>query len=253
MGISSEGDLEDLITKERKSGIFLTCLGFGTDNYKDAKMELLADKGNGNYSYIDNIKEAQKTLVHEFGGTLFTVAKDVKSQIEFNPAKVQGYRLIGYENRMLNTEDFKNDKKDAGDMGSGHTVTIIYEIIPTGVKSKYLKHGTSLKYTETSPTEATATNELATIKFRYKKPDGDTSKELEKTIADNLINWHNATENTRFSYSVALFGMLLKDSKYSGMGDYDVVKELAGGSMKFDTDGYREEFLKLVREAEQMK
>ncbi len=253
VGISSEGDLEDLITKERKSGIFLTCLGFGTDNYKDAKMELLADKGNGNYSYIDNIKEAQKTLVHEFGGTLFTVAKDVKSLIEFNPAKVQGYRLIGYENRMLNTEDFKNDKKDAGDMGSGHTVTIIYEIIPTGVKSKYLKHGTSLKYTETSPTEATATNELATIKFRYKKPDGDTSKELEKTIADNLINWHNATENTRFSYSVALFGMLLKDSKYSGMGDYDVVKELAGGSMKFDTDGYREEFLKLVREAEQMK
>lgn len=253
VGISSEGDLEDLITKERKSGIFLTCLGFGTDNYKDAKMELLADKGNGNYSYIDNIKEAEKTLVNEFGGTLFTVAKDVKSQIEFNPAKVQGYRLIGYENRMLNTEDFKNDKKDAGDMGSGHTVTIIYEIIPAGIKSKYLKQSDNLKYTETTTTRATENNELATIKFRYKKPDGETSKEIEKAITYNTINWHNATENTRFSYSVAMFGMLLGDSMYSGTSNFDVVKELAGNSMKFDTDGYRAEFLKLVGSAEQLK
>lgn len=187
VGITSDNKLEDLITKKRESGIYLTCLGFGTDNYKDAKMEMLADKGNGNYDYIDNIKEAEKTLVSEFGGTLFTVAKDVKTQIEFNPAKVQGYRLVGYENRLLNTEDFKDDKKDAGEMGAGHTVTIIYEIIPVGVNSKYLRATSNLKY-QTPTTNDDYADELATIKFRYKKPDGHRSKEMTHTIPDQTTD-----------------------------------------------------------------
>jgi Ca-activated chloride channel family protein len=253
VGVSSDNELEDLITKERATGVYLTCLGFGTDNYKDAKMEMMADKGNGNYDYIDNILEAQKTLVHEFGGTLFTVAKDVKAQIEFNPAKVKGYRLVGYENRMLNTEDFKDDKKDAGDMGAGHTVTIIYELIPVGVQSEYMRDADSLKYQKPQHTTATYTDELATIKFRYKKPDEEVSKEMVQTIADNTLPWEKATENTRFSESVAMFGMLLKESKYKGSSSYDDVVAMAGDSKHFDSEGYRAEFVRLVKAAKQFE
>ena len=163
--------MERLIEEKRKDGVFLTVLGYGMGNYKDSKMETLADKGNGNYAYIDNITEARKVLVNEFGGTLFTIAKDVKLQIEFNPAKVKAYRLIGYENRMLKNEDFNNDKKDAGDLGSGHTVTALYEIIPVGVESEFFKVD-DLKYQHTTvDPKAQNSKELMTIKFRYKKPD----------------------------------------------------------------------------------
>lgn len=251
VGITSDNELEDLITKKRESGIFLTCLGFGTDNYKDAKMEMLADKGNGNYDYIDNIKEAEKTLVSEFGGTLFTVATDVKTQIEFNPAKVKGYRLVGYENRMLNTEDFKDDKKDAGEMGAGHTVTIIYEIIPVGVNSDFLRTINNLKY-QTATATGDYADELATIKFRYKKPDGHRSKEMTHTIPDQTMDLINATENSRFSTSVAMFGLLLKDSKYKGNSSYAAATKLAENSMSQDKDGYRAEYIRLVKMAKKL-
>ena len=174
VGESSDDAMERLIEKERQSGVFLTVLGYGMGNYKDNKMQKLADKGNGNHAYIDGITEAKKVLVNEFGGTLFTIAKDVKLQIEFNPAKVQGYRLIGYENRMLAKEDFNDDKKDAGELGSGHTVTALYEIIPVGVESDFLKSVDPLKYQkETSKNKAASSDEIMTVKFRYKAPDGD--------------------------------------------------------------------------------
>jgi len=247
VGVSNENDLERLIEQKRGTGIFLTCLGFGTGNYKDSKMELLADKGNGNYSYIDNIQEAQKTLVSEFGGTLFTIAKDVKAQIEFNPGKVQAYRLVGYENRLLNEEDFKDDKKDAGDMGSGHTVTIIYEIIPVGVRSAYVRETNDLKYQHTG--NESYSEDLATIKFRYKQPDGDKSKEIVHTIADRTTRLANASENTRFAASVAMMGMLLKESKYKGTSRYDDVIAMAEAARSFDKEGYRAEFVRLARAA----
>src|SRR6187402_1550124 len=200
--------MERLIEGKRKDGIFLTVLGFGMGNYKDSKMEIMADKGNGNYAYIDNITEAQKVLVNEFGGTLFTIAKDVKLQIEFNPTKVQAYRLIGYENRMLKSEDFNNDKKDAGELGSGHTVTALYEIIPQGVESDFYKID-ELKYQKTKVTaDANETNELMTVKLRYKKPDGDESKLIVKPVMDGNITLSSTSEDFRWSASVAAFGML---------------------------------------------
>lgn len=251
VGISNDNELEDMITKERESGVFLTCLGVGTDNFKDAKMEMLADKGNGNYDYLDNIQEAEKTLVNEFSGTLFTIAKDVKAQIEFNPSKVQAYRLIGYEDRLLNEEDFKDDKKDAGDMGAGHTVTILYEIIPAGVKSEFVRDVNNLKYQVPATTTATYGDEMATIKFRYKKPDGNKSTEIVHPIADRTIDIENATEDTRFSESVAMFGMLLKDSKYKGSSEYKEVIAMAENSKSYDKDGYRAEFVRLVKAAKE--
>src|ERR1700753_635273 len=177
VGDSSDGDMETLITRERSSNVPITIMGFGMGNYKDSKMETLADKGNGNYAYIYNLTEARKTLITEFGGTMFTVAKDVKLQVEFNPAKVQAYRLVGYEDRLLAKEDFNNDQKDAGDMGSGHTVTAFYEIIPVGVKDDYSGSVDPLKYQKTSNPPATGSysDELITIKFRYKQPNSDAS------------------------------------------------------------------------------
>ncbi len=249
IGVSNENELERLIEQKRETGIYLTCLGFGTGNYKDSKMELLADKGNGNYSYVDNIQEAQKTLVSEFGGTLFTIAKDVKAQIEFNPGKVQAYRLVGYENRLLNEEDFKDDKKDAGDMGSGHTVTIIYEIIPVGVQSSYVRETNDLKYQRTTGNNESHSEELATIKFRYKKPDGDKSKEMVHTIADRTTRFASASENTRFATSVAMLGMLLKDSKYKGTSKYEDAIAMAERAKTFDKEGYRAEFVRLAKAA----
>ena len=178
VGASSDDELERMIEDERKSGVFLTVLGYGMGNYKDSKMQKLADKGNGNHAYIDGLNEAKKVLVNEFGGTLFTIAKDVKLQIEFNPAKVQGYRLIGYENRLLNKEDFNDDKKDAGELGSGHTVTALYEVIPVGVKDSFLKKVDDLKYqkNKTALNKASDNGEIMNIKLRYKQPDGDVSK-----------------------------------------------------------------------------
>ncbi|MBS1505161.1 MAG: von Willebrand factor type A domain-containing protein [Bacteroidetes bacterium] len=247
IGESSDGAMEKLIEEKRKDGVFLTALGFGMGNYKDSKMETLADKGNGNYMYIDSILEAQKALVNEFGGTLFTIAKDVKLQVEFNPAKVQAYRLIGYENRMLKSEDFNNDKKDAGELGSGHTVTALYEIIPVGVESKFFKVD-ELKYQKTKiDPKASASNELMTVKFRYKKPDGDVSKLIVHPLVDNNTAIEKTSDNFRWAASVASFGMLLRQSEYLNGFSEDGILRLAQGAKGEDKEGYRTEFISLVK------
>ncbi|MBZ0098066.1 MAG: VWA domain-containing protein, partial [Taibaiella sp.] len=253
VGISGDNELETLITKEKENGIYLTCLGYGMGNYKDSKLEILADKGNGNYAYIDNLQEAEKTLGKEFGGTIFTIAKDVKSQIEFNPAKVQAYRLVGYENRLLNEEDFKDDKKDAGDMGSGHSVTIIYELIPVGFKSGKVRGVTDLKYqNNVTGVSVPASAELATIKFRYKKPNGKTSMEMAHVVNTGMRNLYHAGVNARFATSVAMFGMLLKDSEHKGEATYDKVLALGKSGKSYDEEGYRAEYLQLVKKAAKM-
>jgi Ca-activated chloride channel family protein len=247
IGESSDGAMEHLIEEKRQDGIFITVMGFGMGNYKDSKMETIADKGNGNYLYIDSILEAQKALVNEFGGTLFTIAKDVKLQIEFNPAKVKAYRLIGYENRMLKNEDFNNDKKDAGELGSGHTVTALYEIIPVGVESKFFKVD-ELKYqtTKLDPTNAN-TNELMTVKFRYKKPDGDVSKLMVHPMIDNNIALEKTSDNFRWAASVASFGMLLRNSEYLNGFSEDGILHLAQSAKGEDKEGYRQEFISMVK------
>ncbi|MES2650873.1 MAG: von Willebrand factor type A domain-containing protein [Bacteroidota bacterium] len=246
VGASSDKDMESLIEEKRKSGIFLTVLGYGMGNYKDSKMEILANKGNGNYAYIDNINEARKVLINEFGGTLFTVAKDVKLQIEFNPAKVQAYRLIGYENRMLKDEDFNDDLKDAGEMGAGHTVTALYEIIPIGIKSSFSGAVDELKYQKAPKSENSYQgNEMLTIKLRYKKPDASTSKSIQKPVMDNVQN--KTSDNFRFAAAVAEFGMLLRDSDFKQNSSYNQLIELASGALGNDKEGYRSEFLKLAK------
>jgi len=247
VGESSNASMERLIEEKRADGIFLTVLGYGMGNYKDSKMEILSDKGNGNYAYIDNLTEARKVLVNEFGGTLFTIAKDVKLQIEFNPAKVKAYRLIGYENRMLKSEDFNNDKKDAGELGSGHTVTALYEIIPTGVDSEFFKID-ELKYqTSKIAPEATKSNELMTIKLRYKKPDSDVSRLIVRPLVDHNVAWDKTSENFRWSASVASFGMLLRDSEFIKGYTYDQVVQMAQGAKGTDKEGYRIEFINMVK------
>lgn len=247
VGSSSNAEMERLIEQKRKDGIFLTVLGYGMGNYKDSKMETLADKGNGNYAYIDNITEARKVLVNEFGGTLFTIAKDVKLQIEFNPAKVKAYRLIGYENRMLKSEDFNNDKKDAGELGSGHTVTALYEVIPVGVDSEFFKID-ELKYqmTKVEPS-AKRSSELMTIKLRYKKPNEDVSALIVHPLIDTNVALANTSENFRWSASVAAFGMLLRESEYVKGFSYDEVVQMAQGARGKDAEGYRIEFINMVK------
>lgn len=247
VGESSNASMERLIEEKRNDGIFLTVLGYGMGNYKDSKMETLADKGNGNYAYIDNILEAQKVLVNEFGGTLFTIAKDVKLQIEFNPAKVKAYRLIGYENRVLRNEDFNNDRKDAGDLGSGHTVTALYEIIPVGVDSEFFKID-DLKY-QTSKIEKSAngSHELLTVKFRYKKPNEDVSKLIVHPLVDENIKLEKTSDNFRWSAAVAGFGMLLRDSEYAKGFTFDQVIQMAQGARGKDPEGYRIEFINLAK------
>lgn len=242
VGASSDKYMEELIEEKRKSGVFLSVLGFGYGNYKDSKLEILADKGNGNHAYIDNMQEAQKVFGKEFGGTLFTIAKDVKIQIEFNPNKVQAYRLIGYENRMLADEDFVDDTKDAGELGSGHTVTALYEIIPVGVDSKYLKDIADLKYTKPEATKGYS-DELFTVKFRYKKPDGDKSIEMVH-VQNDVVS--EASDDLKFATSVALFGMQLRQSKYHNNSKVDDVIALAKSGRGDDKDGYRSEFMRLV-------
>ncbi len=222
VGASSDDVLERMIEDERKSGVFLTVLGYGMGNYKDSKMQKLADKGNGNHAYIDGLNEAKKVLVNEFGGTLFTIAKDVKLQIEFNPAKVQGYRLIGYENRLLNKEDFNDDKKDAGELGSGHTVTALYEVIPVGVKDSFLKKVDDLKYqkNKTALNKASDNGEIMNIKLRYKQPDGDVSKLIARPVFDTQLSLTATSNNFRFAASVAEFGMLLRNSEYKSNSNF---------------------------------
>lgn len=249
IGASSNAAMERLIEEKRQEGVFLTVLGFGMGNYKDSKMEILADKGNGNYAYIDTMMEAKKVLVNEFGGTLFTIAKDVKIQVEFNPAHVQGYRLIGYENRLLNNEDFNDDKKDAGELGSGHTVTAIYEIIPTGVDSEFIKDIDPLKYQDTQVSNTSKSNELLTVKFRYKEPDGETSKLISQTVKKGT---KNASENLNWATAVAGFGMILRDSEFKGDLTFNQVIQLAKLSKGEDKFGYRAEFIQLVELAKGM-
>jgi Ca-activated chloride channel family protein len=243
VGTSSNKDMETLIEEKRKSGIFLTCLGYGMGNYKDSKMEVLANKGNGNYAYIDNIQEANRFLGKEFKGSMFAIAKDVKIQIEFNPKHVQAYRLIGYENRKLRPEDFKNDAIDAGELGSGHTVTALYEIIPTGIDSDYSV--SDLKYTKTANT-GNYSNELATIKFRYKKPDGEKSIEMIQTIEDKTKNLATASEDFKFSAAVAWFGLKLRNSKLVTDKESKSILKLAQQGLTNDREGYRTEFVRLV-------
>lgn len=246
VGMSSNQDMETLIEEKRKSGVFLTCLGYGMGNYKDSKLETLADKGNGNYAYINNIQEANRFLVKEFKGTLFAIAKDVKIQIEFNPKHVQSYRLIGYENRRLKAEDFTNDAIDAGELGSGHTVTALYEIIPTGVTSKFYNTPIDLKYTTSATSSDKFTNELATIKFRYKKPDGAKSMEIIQTIENVKLPLENASEDFKFSAAVAWFGLKIRDSKLLDNKNTEAIVRLANTGKTYDKEGYRAEFIRLV-------
>ena len=253
VGVSSDAEMQRLIEEKRELGVYLTVLGYGMGNYKDSKMETLADKGNGNYAYIDNISEARKTLVNEFGGTLFTIANDVKLQVEFNPAKVQAYRLIGYENRMLNKEDFNNDKKDAGDMGSGHRVTALYEVIPVGVKSSFLEKIDDLKYQKKPSLDKTsATDELLNIKLRYKTPGQTASKLIEQPVLDQGISRASTSDNFRFAAAVAGYGMLLRNSEFKQQTRYADVISWAESALGKDTEGYRSEFLKLVKASELM-
>jgi len=256
VGLSSDAALVKLIEKERKSGVFLTVLGFGDGNYQDHKMQELADKGNGNHAYIDNILEAKKVLVKEFGGTLFTIAKDVKLQIEFNPTKVHSYRLIGYENRILAAEDFNNDLKDAGELGAGHTVTALYEVIPTGVKSSFANSVDPLKYQENPKPKNLAkfnTKELMTIKLRYKKPDGDKSQLIEKPVIDTQISLAETSNNFRFSAAVAAFGLLLRDSEFKHKANFQQALQLAKNSKGRDENGYRAELIRLIEMTALMK
>lgn len=246
VGTSSVANLETLIEEKRKSGIFLTCLGYGMGNYKDDKMETLADKGNGNYAYIDNLQEASKFLGKEFAGNIYTIAKDVKVQIEFNPKFVKSYRLIGYENRKLRNEDFSNDKIDAGELGSGHTVTALYEIIPANVDSEFLPQEGKLKYSSNAESKGFG-EELATVKFRYKKPDGDKSTEISQIVKNSGLGISLASPDFKFASSVAWFGLVLRDSKLIKNKNLNAVETLAKEGKSRDEDGYRSEFIKLVQ------
>ncbi|WP_271856168.1 vWA domain-containing protein [Patiriisocius marinus] len=248
VGASSNRSMEDLIVAKRESGVFLTTLGFGMGNYRDSKMETLADKGNGNYAYIDTMQEARKVLGTEFFGTMYTIAKDVKIQVEFNPSIVQAYRLIGYENRLLNDEDFKDDTKDAGELGSGHTVTALYEVIPVGVKSMYVKDISDLKYT--TPVLSGNSNDLLTVKFRYKEPQGSKSKLIEKVLPNTIIPIDQMNEDFKFSAAVALFGMQLRKSLFTNTFKRETVIALAESGKGIDKDGYRAEFIRLVKSAQ---
>lgn len=244
IGINNTTDLEKFIEKQRESGIYMSVLGFGIGNYRDDMAETIADKGNGNYAYIDNITEAKKVLVNELSGTLFAVAKDVKLQLEFNPKYVKEYKLIGYENRMLANEDFTNDKKDAGEIGAGHTVTALYELVPSDGKVAQ-----SLRYQSQELNEKGKGNELGFLKIRYKDPKVKDAKSVE--ITEPLVFDKKALKETstdyRFAASVAEFGILLRDNSNKAKATYDQVIELAEGAIGKDPEGYRKEFVRLVK------
>ena len=250
VGITDQSSLNRLITDSAKRGIFLTVLGFGMGNYKDSTLEKLADKGNGNYAYIDTIREARKVLVEEMQGTLITIAKDVKIQVEFNPTKVQAYRLLGYENRILAAEDFNDDTKDAGEIGAGHTVTALYELVPTGVAFAP-PNVDPLKYSRpVRTTRAAYGNELLTLKLRYKEPDADTSQRIVIPVRDSHVSFARASSDFKFAAAVAGFGMLLRDSPYSGDATWEDVLAWAEQGRGDDAHGYRGEFIQLALEAQ---
>lgn len=258
VGITNRDDLIKLITEQAKSGVFLTTLGFGMGNLKDGTLEQLADKGNGNYAYIDDLREAKKVFVEQMAGTLITIAKDVKIQIEFNPAQVASYRLIGYENRILAKEDFNDDKKDAGEIGAGHTVTALYELVPvTGKNAEGERPAVDeLKYQKPAAdvaAPAAVQNELLTLKLRYKQPDGETSKLIETPVVDSGLPYGKATADFKFAASVGLFGMILRDSPYKGTATLDAAAELASEGLVNDASGYRAEFVELIKTAKGLK
>ncbi len=260
VGISDPKELEGFISEKARSGVFLSVLGFGTGNLKDRTMETLADKGNGNYAYIDSVSEARKVLVEQMQGTLVTIAKDVKIQVEFNPALIREYRLIGYENRLLTKEDFNDDTKDAGEIGAGHSITALYELVPANLppgatpppivdKLKYQPEAQQLASPPPVKTLASATNEALTVKLRYKEPEGTTSKLLEVPLNDDARAIEQASPEFKFTAAVAGFGMLLRESSYAGQLTWDVVRQLAREGKGPDALGYRGEFLQLIEKA----
>ncbi|AFZ00588.1 vWA domain-containing protein [Calothrix sp. PCC 6303] len=255
VGISSDDELVKLIEKQRQSNIYLSVLGFGSGNLQDSKMEQLADKGNGNYAYIDSLLEAKKVLVKELGATLLTVAKDVKIQVEFNPAKIQAYRLIGYENRTLQSQDFNNDKKDAGELGAGHTVTALYEIVPAGINSNAVQGNIDpLKYQNQQITQnAVKSNEIMQVKLRYKPPQTEKSQLLSYAIADQGLQLENASNNLKFAASVTQYAMVLRNSPSKGNTNLDTILKLARQSVGSDLDGYRAEFIRLVEKTKTLQ
>jgi Ca-activated chloride channel family protein len=265
IGVTNQGDLIRLIEDKAKSGVFLSVLGVGTDNLKDSTMQKLADKGNGNYAYLDSLDEARKVLVQQINGTLMTIAKDVKIQVEFNPARVASYRLIGYEKRMLRKEDFNNDKVDAGEIGAGHTVTALYEVVPAGPgatdPAASVPPVDPLKYQSpnpsavaaTKPADANASQEMVTVKLRHKKPEGETSELTERSLVDNGSKFENAAPDLKFAAAVAEFGMLLRDSQFKGKGSFGAVIEWAQEGKGRDPAGYRAGFIDLAREAQKLE
>jgi Ca-activated chloride channel family protein len=248
VGVTNEGDLTRLIEKERERGVFLTVLGFGMGNLKDSTMEKLADRGNGNYGYIDSLFEARKVLVKEAGATLVTVAKDVKLQVEFNPAVVAGYRLIGYENRIMRNEDFNDDKKDAGDIGAGHSVTALYEVVPAGQEVPGAKVD-ALKYQQTGAKAASSSGEMMTVKIRYKAPDGNKSKLLERAVKGAPGELAKMSADFRWAAAMAELGMLLRESPHRGNLTWKQVQSLAEGALGADKEGYRKQALEMITKA----
>ena len=255
VGVTNRNDLIQLIESKAKSGIFLSVFGFGMGNIKDSTLESLADKGNGHYAYIDSPREAKKVFVEEMGATLVTIAKDVKIQVEFNPTKVAAYRLIGYENRLLRNEDFHNDSKDAGEIGAGHPVTALYELVPPGKEGK-LAGAEPLAFQKTnapSPTPAEGHKESLLVKLRYKEPEADTSKLIEQGVTDQDTSYSDASDDFKFASAVAGFGMLLRGSPDKGPLTYAHVLDLATPAAGKDPSGYRKEFLELVNKAAALK
>jgi Ca-activated chloride channel homolog len=248
VGVSSQEDLIRLIEAKAKSGVFLSVLGYGMGNLKDENLEKIADKGNGHYAYIDSPREAHKILVEEMGSTLVTVAKDVKIQVEFNPAKVGAFRLIGYENRIMAHQDFNDDTKDAGEIGAGHHVTALYELVAAG-KETDLPGTDNLKYTKPA-SSSEPSNEAFTVKIRYKRPDSDTSRRLEYGVVDPGRSFGQASDDLKFASAVAGFGMLLRDSALKGSLTYPGVLEIAESTLSKDSSGYRQEFVAAVRQSQ---
>jgi Ca-activated chloride channel homolog len=252
VGVSDQSSLVKMVQEKAKSGTFLSVLGVGDDNFKDATMEMLADRGNGNYAYIDTLKEGQKTLVEQTNGTLVTIAKDVKLQIEFNPSQVGAYRLIGYENRVLAAEDFKDDKKDAGEIGAGHTVTALYEVVPPGVLATETVGVDPLKYQTPPAPSGAASRELLTVKLRWKEPNSDVSTPMEVPVVDEGLSYSAASPDFKFAASVAAFGMCLRQSPYKGHANLDAILELATEGTANDPGGYRKEFVEMVSAAKKL-
>ena len=256
VGVTDRSELVRMIERERESGVFLTVLGVGRGNLNDAGMEQLADHGNGHYAYLDSRREARRVLVEQADATLVTIAKDVKIQVEFNPERVEAYRLIGYENRRLADQDFNDDDKDAGEIGAGHHVTALYEIVPVGSGPGTIPGGSvdPLKYqTRATTQEASAGGEWLTVKLRYKPPHGDESELISTVLAGQPAAIESASESARFSSAVALFGMLLRDSEYKGTGSFELVEALARGALGEEQRGEREEFLEVVAQARRLE